>query len=99
MVMLLMALDHVRGFVSPFPYEPTDLSQASAGLFLTRWITHWCAPTFIFLAGTSAFLYGRHVAGTRRELQGFLLKRGLWLVLVDVAWGHFPWSLPFDGRA
>jgi uncharacterized membrane protein len=43
LVMLLMALDHVRDFVSALPYEPNDLSQASVGLFLTRWITHWCA--------------------------------------------------------
>ncbi len=97
MVMLLMALDHVRDAVSPFPYDPTDLSQASAGLFLTRWITHWCAPTFIFLAGTSAFLYGQNVGVTRRELQRFLCRRGLWLVLLELTWVNFSWHFDFTG--
>jgi len=97
LVMLLMALDHVRDFVGAFPYEPNDLSQASAGLFLTRWITHWCAPTFIFLAGTSAFLYGRNAADTRWELQRFLLTRALWLVLLELTWVNFSWRFDFNG--
>src|SRR5512133_2630377 len=55
-VMIIMALDHVRDYVSGFPYSPTDLNHTTPALFFTRWITHFCAPIFIFLAGTGAFL-------------------------------------------
>ncbi|MDB5987624.1 MAG: hypothetical protein JWR16_2677 [Nevskia sp.] len=96
-IMLIMAIDHVRDFTSPFPYDPTDLSQASAGLFLTRWITHFCAPTFMFLAGTSAFLYARNTGVDRAGLQRFLVTRGLWLVFLEVSWNSFMWRFAFDG--
>jgi len=95
--MLLMALDHVRDFVSLVPYDPTDLSQASAGLFLTRWITHFCAPTFVFLAGTSAFLYGKNRTATTRDLRHFLLGRGLLLVLFELSWVNLSWRFDFNG--
>lgn len=55
--MMLMALDHVREFMTRVQFEPLDPAQTSLPLYLTRWITHFCAPVFIFLAGTSAFLY------------------------------------------
>src|SRR3954462_3394010 len=72
-VMIIMALDHVRDYFhkDAFLYEPTDLTQTNVILFFTRWITHFCAPVFIFLAGISAYLYG--VKKSRRELSLFLL--------------------------
>ncbi len=96
-VILIMAIDHVRDFYSPFPYDPTDLAHASPALFLTRWITHYCAPTFVFLAGTSAFLYARNTGATRGQLQRFLLSRGLWLALLEVTWVSFSWRFDLKG--
>jgi uncharacterized membrane protein len=83
-VMIIMALDHVRGYLhyDAFWYSATDLTRTSAPLFFTRWITHYSAPVFVFLAGISAYLYG--IKRTRRELAFFLLTRGLWLVLAEL---------------
>jgi uncharacterized membrane protein len=83
-VMIIMALDHVRAYFhyDAFWYSPTDLSRTSVPLFFTRWITHYSAPVFVFLAGISAYLYG--IKRTRRELAFFLLTRGLWLVLAEL---------------
>lgn len=69
LVMIIMALDHVRDFFSERLFmDPVDLNTTTWGIFLTRWITHYCAPTFIFLTGTGAFL-----AGTRgKPRQNFL---------------------------
>src|SRR5438128_3652471 len=93
LVMVLMALDHTRDFFGPdLPYEPTDLSHASAALFLTRIVTHLCAPTFIFLAGTSAWLSGGS-GRSRAERSRHLLARGLWLILLELTIVHFGWSL------
>ncbi|GAA0526562.1 DUF1624 domain-containing protein [Chitinophaga japonensis] len=82
-VIIIMALDHVRDYFhgDAYLYDPTDLSQTSVFLFFTRWITHFCAPVFAFLAGTSAFLNG--VKKSKKELTLFLLSRGAWLVLLE----------------
>src|SRR5215472_18899713 len=72
-VMVLMAIDHVRVYSGQPAGGPTP------GIFFTRWITHFVAPAFLFLAGTSAYLYGRKV-NDRKKLASFLLTRGLWLV-------------------
>jgi uncharacterized membrane protein len=81
-VMVVMALDHARDLLcSPRP-SPTDLSSASAVLFLTRWVTHFCAPVFVFLAGTGAYLQGARTG--RAPLARFLVGRGLILVLLEV---------------
>ena len=82
-VMIIMALDHVRDYFhnSAFLYSPEDLNHTNVILFFTRWITHFCAPIFVFLAGISAYLYGTHK--TKNELSLFLFTRGLWLVFVE----------------
>ena len=90
-VIVIMALDHVRGMLGDLSVRPTDFADADIALFLTRWITHLCAPTFIFLAGISAYLYG----ATGRDKVGvtrFLLTRGLWLVFVELTLVGFAWN-------
>ncbi len=91
-IMIIMALDHIRDYfhADSFVYYPLDLSQTSVALFLTRWITHFCAPGFVFLAGTSAFLVGKRKS--KSELCLFLLKRGLWLVFLELIVVNFGWN-------
>ena len=81
-IMILMALDHTRDFFGLPGQNPTDLASASAALFLTRWITHFCAPVFFLLTGTGSYLSLRR--RSRAELAGFLLTRGLWLIFLDL---------------
>mgnify|MGYP003581508733 CR=1 FL=1 len=88
-VMVLMAIDHVR------VYRGVPAGGPTPGVFLTRWVTHFCAPTFVFLAGTSAFLYGRKV-GSHPALAKFLVIRGLWLVLLELTLLRFAWTFNFD---
>jgi uncharacterized membrane protein len=88
-VMLLMAIDHVR------VYSGLPAGGPTPGIFLTRWITHFVAPAFIFLAGTSAFLHGRKLADTR-ALARFLVTRGLWLVLLELTVLRVAWTFNFD---
>jgi len=89
LVMVLMAIDHVR------VYSGQPAGGPTAGIFLTRWITHFVAPAFIFLAGTSAFLHGRKLANTG-ALARFLLTRGLWLVLLELTVLRVAWTFNFD---
>src|SRR5262249_37637797 len=79
-----MALDHVRDFLNleAMQFDPLDLSRTYPALFLTRFITHVCAPTFVLLAGVSAYLHGKKLS-ERRALGTFLLTRGAWLILLD----------------
>jgi len=95
-VMILMALDHTRDFMTYQRFAPEDVLHTSGALFFTRFITHYCAAVFAFLAGTGAFLSTSR-GKSRGELSRFLVSRGLWLVLleltvVDFAWGFVPWA-------
>lgn len=85
-VMIIMALDHVRDFVSSAAqqFSPEDLARTTPLLFLTRWITHFCAPTFMFTAGIGAFLWMQRRGRTTADLSRFLWSRGLWLILLDL---------------
>ena len=91
-IMCIMALDHVRDFYSNVNYDPLDLTKTSAALFFTRWITHFCAPTFVFLAGTSAFL-SLSKKNDKSAASLFLLKRGIWLVVLEFSIITFGWQL------
>lgn len=84
LVMILMVLDHVRDLmhVDSVTHTPTDLSSTTAAIFLTRFVTHFCAPIFVFLAGTSAYLSSQNATDKKRN-RVFLLKRGLWLILLE----------------
>jgi uncharacterized membrane protein len=84
-VMVIMMLDHTRDFVHRdvlMGLDPTDLSRTNVVLFFTRWITHFCAPVFVFLAGTGAYL--RWTRGrSKQDMSKFLLTRGLWLIILE----------------
>ena len=90
LAMVLMALDHVRDYFGDFSVNPVDMATTTPALFATRWITHFCAPVFVFLAGTGAWLYAAR-GRSRAELSRFLWTRGLWLIFLEwtvvrVAW-------------
>lgn len=82
--MIIMALDHTRDFFhsAAFVDNPLNLQTTTPALFFTRWITHLCAPTFVFLSGTSAYL--QSLRKSKKNLSWFLLTRGLWLILFEV---------------
>jgi uncharacterized membrane protein len=96
-VMVIMALDHARDFFHYgllFGADPTDMATTTPALFLTRWITHYCAPVFVFLAGASAFLYGR--TRSTAQLSRFLWTRGAWMIFAECIIVSFGWQ--FDPR-
>src|SRR5580704_4124792 len=81
-IMIVMALDHTRDFLGNGSLDPTNLPDTTTALFLTRWITHFCAPVFFLLTGTGAFLSLRNK--TKPELSRFLFTRGLWLIVLEI---------------
>lgn len=96
LVMVLMALDHVRDFFhnQAFVDDPLNLATTTPALYFTRWVTHFCAPVFVFLSGISAFLSGTRK--TKNEQSLFLIKRGFWLILVEFTLVTFGWTFnPF----
>lgn len=90
-VMVIMALDHVRDYFhyGSFFTDPTNLETTTPFLFFTRFITHFCAPVFVFLAGTSAFLYGSKK--TKSQLFKFLFTRGIWLIFLEIILNNLLW--------
>lgn len=92
LVMILMAVDHVRDFIGqPVPFRGIDVVKTGAPLFLTRWMTHFCAPVFVLLAGTAAFFQSAK-GKSPKELSRFLLTRGLWLVFLELTVVRFGWQ-------
>lgn len=92
LVMIIMALDHVRDFFhfSAGIYDPLDLKYTTVPIFLTRWVTHFCAPVFVFLSGTSAYLTLKRKE--KKGLSKFLFTRGLWLVVAEITLINFGWD-------
>ncbi len=92
LVMVIMALDHVRDYfhADAFVFKPEDLEATTVPIFLTRWITHYCAPVFVFLAGTSAWII--HQRKSTAELTSFLIKRGIWLIIVEIVIIKVAWT-------
>jgi uncharacterized membrane protein len=84
-VMIIMALDHTRDFFheTAFTADPLDVATTTPALYFTRWITHFCAPTFVFLSGVSAYLSSKNKA--RSDASVFMIKRGIWLIFIEVA--------------
>lgn len=99
LVIVIMALDHVRDYVhaASFVSDPTDPATTSLGLYLTRWVTHFCAPTFAFLAGVSVWMQAR--TKTKGELSRFLVNRGLWLIALELVVENFGWNWSFPSWA
>src|SRR5271170_6023142 len=94
-IMIVMALDHVRDFFGVPGVSPTDLDQTTIALFFTRWITHICAPVFFLLTGTGAYLSLRKKSTS--ELSRFLFTRGLWLIFLEVVVTRcLGWFFNFD---
>lgn len=92
LIIIIMALDHVRDFfhIAGATGDPTDLATTTPALFLTRWITHYCAPSFMMLSGLSAYLSGLNK--TAAEKSAFLIKRGFWLILVEMVFMTFAFT-------
>jgi uncharacterized membrane protein len=98
-VMIVMALDHVRDFfhVGAMSFSPTDLTQTWPLLFLTRWVTHFCLPVFMFTAGIGAFFFGQHNR-TKKQLSRFLWTRGIWFIVLELTVMQLSYNFNFSFR-
>src|ERR1700726_2332397 len=85
-IMMLMAIDHIRDYVarSAQQFLPTDLTRTTPAIFLTRWITHFCAPVFMLTAGIGAYFWKSRGHHSKGELSRLLISRGIWLILLEV---------------
>ena len=98
LVIIIMALDHTRSILFPINFAPENFMAGGGALFMTRWITHICAPVFVFLSGTSIYLM-LQAGKSKADVSSFLIKRGLWLILLEItvvslAWGYaVPWGI------
>lgn len=95
-IMAIMALDHTRDYfhITAMSQSATDMDTTTPEIFFTRWITHFCAPTFVLLSGTSIYL--QSLRKTKKELAWFLLTRGLWLMFAEITFLTLGWSFnPF----
>ncbi|MEK9138584.1 MAG: heparan-alpha-glucosaminide N-acetyltransferase domain-containing protein [Bacteroidota bacterium] len=95
LVMVIMALDHAHHYFTIVRFNPVDLDETTVAHFFTRWVTHVCAPAFVFLAGTGAFLF-RTRGKTKAELSWFLFSRGIWLVVLELTVMRMGWQFSFD---
>jgi uncharacterized membrane protein len=98
LVMIIMALDHVRDFfhADAMLFSPTDLSRTTPFLFFTRWITHYCLPVFMFAAGMGIYFYGR--SRSKGQLSRFLWTRGLWFIVLELTVMRFAYNFNFSLR-
>ncbi|WP_394131425.1 DUF1624 domain-containing protein [Shewanella maritima] len=98
MVILLMLIDHVRErvFLHHQVGDPMNIDETGSALFFTRVLAHFCAPVFIFLTGVSAWLYANPSNKPPRDVQGFLLKRGLFIIFLEVTLVNFSWFGSYD---
>ncbi|WP_158678230.1 DUF1624 domain-containing protein [Pseudoalteromonas sp. T1lg23B] len=95
LIIILMALDHTRNYWGVTPFSPTDLEMTNWAWFFTRWITHFCAPLFVFLTGVSAFLYAQKVQDSK-QLRYFLFTRGVWLIILEIALITPSWQVSYN---
>ena len=96
LVMILMALDHTRDYLHQADFDPLDLARTTPALFFTRWITHFCAPLFIFLSGVSAYLSLQRTGDLGGQAR-LLWQRGLLLIVLELTWVHAAgWTFSLD---
>src|SRR5215213_3802460 len=96
LIMIIMALDHTRDFFHKDAWtdDPLNMATTTPILFFTRWITHFCAPVFVFLAGTSAWF--QSLRKSKKELSLFLIKRGFWLIMIEITLVNFAFSFDLN---
>jgi uncharacterized membrane protein len=94
-IMVLMALDHVRDFVTELRFPPENLARGSTALFATRWLTHFCAPGFFLLAGVGIGL-ALHRRREPAAMRRYLLTRGVWLLVLELIITPLGWRFSFN---